>query len=521
MRFTTLVAAALLVVVTPSPAAANLVTNGGFESPVVTHNLGWDVYDSGTPGLGWSVAWWSGSPTYNGVTRPAVAHLELHRGVNGWSHAAGAQHAELDTDWDGPGGGLNNEPASVSIYQDLTTQNGIYALRYAWSPRPNHGDNRLEVYWGGTKVAEHSGAGGGSPVWTSEQLSVNAAAGTTQLEFREVGTANSLGMFLDAVEVELERLICEDETVPLCAGQTFDLGTVTVGNDDSNLFVTFQIDAPGWSLQETHVAVAPTLDGIPQTKKGNPIPGQFPDSCGPLAPLQTSCTVTIPLGDFCAGDTLIVAAHAAVIEVAGDGCSEEVFWASSVEAWDQGTRKDTTAVPPGRSDPTAALGAPDGTFFSPGLDLLDDGFADAWLTVGFGAPVFDGPGDDVVVQEITFGRAGYPLERAEIFGVSGGSDYFAGVVTNKDNGTGLGSAGLPMAVETVDAVKLLDATDPAIHAGNADGYDVDAIGACYLFLGEETAWGDGCFGTEFTARRGWATWLEYPLNACAACPDSP
>lgn len=514
-----LVAAAVLVAVAPCLHAANLVVNGDFEAPVVTSSFGWDIYDSGTAGLGWTVDWWSGAPTYNGVTRPSPAHLELHRGVNGWAHASGAQHAELDTDWDGPGGGLNNEPASVSIYQDLPTQNGIYALRYAWSPRPNHGDNAIEVYWGGVKMAEHSGVGGGGTSWHFEQLSVTAAAGTTQLEFREVGTANALGMFLDAVEVELEQLICEDQDEPLCAGQFLDLGTVTVGNDETNLYVTFELDEPGWYLAETHVAVAPTLAGIPQTRRGNPVPGQFPYSCGSIGPLQTTCTVTIPLGDFCAGDGLIVAAHAAVLNVAGDGCAEQVFWATDVVDSDQGVRKDGTAVLADRSDPSAALGSPDGSFFSPGFDLVDDGYADAWVSVAFGNPVYNGPGDDVVVQEVTFGRAGYPLERAEIFGQLGGSDYFSGVVTNKDGGTGLGAAGLPAGLTSADSVKLLDATDPAIHSSNADGYDVDAIGACYLLLGEETAWGDGCDGTEFAADRGWATYFEYTVNACALCAD--
>lgn len=519
MRITILVAAALLVVAAPPVDAANLVANGGFEAPVVSHAKGWNMYDSGTAGLGWTVAWYGGAPTYGGMTRPTTAHLELHRGVNGWSHAEGSQHAELDTDWDGPDGSLTGEPASVSIYQDLPTQNGIYTLSYAWSPRPSHGDNALEVWWDGVKVAEHSGGGSGSPVWSFETLSVSASAGTTQLEFREVGSPDSLGMFLDAVGVELDQLVCEDETAPLCAAQWMDLGTVTVANDDTNLYVTFQVDAPGWSLAETHVAVASSLDGIPHTSKGNPIPGQFPYSCGTLEPLQTACTAVVPLGAWCDGAPLVIAAHAAVIEVAGDGCDEQVFWATSVEAWDQGTCKNGTAVLADRSDPSAALGAPDDTFFSPGFDLLDDAVADAWLTVGFGAPVFNGPGDDLVVQEVTYGRAGYPLERAEMFGVEGGTDYFAGVVTNHDNATGLGSAALPMASSTVDFVKLLDATDPALHGGNADGYDVDAIGACYLFLGGETAWGDGCAGTELVADRGWATYFTYTVNACAPCAD--
>ena len=41
--------------------------------------------------------------------------------------------------------------------------------------------------------------------------------------------------------------------------------------------------------------------------------------------------MTIPLGDWCSDDVLIVAAHAVAVNVVGDGCAEEVFWATSVE----------------------------------------------------------------------------------------------------------------------------------------------------------------------------------------------
>ena len=172
----------------------NLVVNGGFESPVAP-NGGWDEYDSGTPGLGWNVAW---NGAFAGA--PATAKLELHRGVNGWVSEEGSQHAELDADW----GYNNNEQASVKISQTVTTVNGAdYSLSYAFSPRPGTGagENVLEVYVNGNLVNTHGPvAGVGNTFWTT--YSVNfVGTGSDVIEFRDAGTPNTLGTFLDDVKV--------------------------------------------------------------------------------------------------------------------------------------------------------------------------------------------------------------------------------------------------------------------------------------------------------------------------------
>jgi len=70
----------------------------------------------------------------------------------------------------------------------------------------------------------------------------------------------------------------DPESFHLYAGQNILVGTVEVSNDTEYLYVTYMVDAP-WCLTETHLAVAINLDGIPQTKKDNPIPGQFPYQC--------------------------------------------------------------------------------------------------------------------------------------------------------------------------------------------------------------------------------------------------
>ena len=54
-----------------------------------------------------------------------------------------------------------------------------------------------------------------------------------------------------------------------------DVGDVLVWNDASNLYVRYVTTGGDWCITETHLAVATTIEEIPTTKKGNPIPGQF------------------------------------------------------------------------------------------------------------------------------------------------------------------------------------------------------------------------------------------------------
>jgi len=190
------------------------VVNGSFETPVVGTSQGWDIYDSGTEGLGWTVEWYDGSTSYGGQTRPEPPHLELHKSGNepntseipdGWQANDGIQYAELDTDWDGPGGGLNNEPASVKIYQELQTCPGQdYKLKFSWANRPDSRVSKVQVFWNGTLVSsEFTGSGGSSTSWNDATFTVQATGETTRLEFIETGTADSYGMFLDSVSVEV------------------------------------------------------------------------------------------------------------------------------------------------------------------------------------------------------------------------------------------------------------------------------------------------------------------------------
>ena len=104
----------------------------------------------------------------------------------------------------------------------------------------------------------------------------------------------------------------EPLTVDLIAGngsgEGFDVGNVTVTNNATHIVVEFTT-IEGWLLNETHLHIAnESVEGIPQTKKGNPRPGQF-DYSEEHEPVD-EYTYVIPL-DGLSGEVYI-AAHAAV-----------------------------------------------------------------------------------------------------------------------------------------------------------------------------------------------------------------
>lgn len=95
-----------------------------------------------------------------------------------------------------------------------------------------------------------------------------------------------------------------------------DVGEVIAWNDEDFLYVTYNT-TDDWYITETHLHVADSLEGIPQTKKGNPIPGQF--DYGDEYDYDdgmTTVTYTIPW-TWSPGTTLYIAAHAVVQKLIG------------------------------------------------------------------------------------------------------------------------------------------------------------------------------------------------------------
>lgn len=189
---------------TASVCNTELVLNGGFELPEVVVSDKWDIFQSGSVGMGWSVEW-----VRNTGNRPFPANMELHEGVNGWNAHGGNQYTELDSDWGGPSSSQSGEDASVKLYQDLITKVGsTYTVSFWTSPRPSisAGDNKIQVKVGSVDEVVNEVAGGSNTTWTEHTYSFVATEGVTRLEFIDIGTGNSLGGFLDDVSVKEECL---------------------------------------------------------------------------------------------------------------------------------------------------------------------------------------------------------------------------------------------------------------------------------------------------------------------------
>lgn len=290
----------------------------------------------------------------------------------------------------------------------------------------------------------------------------------------------------------------------LCASQDMNVGNVQVWNDDSTLYVKYALTDPDACLTETHLHAAGQLDSIPQTKKGNPIPGQFEYSMehGCVA----SYTYTIPLNGWSIGDELQIAAHAVVEIFSSDS---ENACASAVQDFTIGTIADGTALvsDPERTDPAEALGPPDSYennyFYSLGFG--------GSLTLAFETFI----GGELTVYEVTNGT--YPAELAEVFVSRDGAEWvYLGKADNSDSDT---TGRVRSSTFLLDAcyqyVRLDDATDATVHSDSADAFDVDAVCASFA-CEEETAWGNGaeCGDTETYGFpwKNWATYFTYTVE---------
>ena len=108
------------------------------------------------------------------------------------------------------------------------------------------------------------------------------------------------------------------KTVPLLAGQTLPVGTVTVANDDEYVYVSYNITLPVWKISELHLYLGDSTE-IPANNSGNPVPGQFPNKITFKKVKVSSYTFAFPREDL--GECFSVAAHCVV-----SGGGSETAW---------------------------------------------------------------------------------------------------------------------------------------------------------------------------------------------------
>ena len=112
----------------------------------------------------------------------------------------------------------------------------------------------------------------------------------------------------------------EVTTVDFMAGQHYNAGFITVGNDEDNLYVTFST-INGWKMTKTHLYVGSEA-GLPK----NAAPGQFTYKADHKGGV-TTYTYTIPLAGL--DPCMVVAAHAEVnggVDANGKSLGGQTAW---------------------------------------------------------------------------------------------------------------------------------------------------------------------------------------------------
>ena len=107
--------------------------------------------------------------------------------------------------------------------------------------------------------------------------------------------------------------------INLLAGQSADVGDVTVQGDATRVRL-LTTTSGGACIAGLHAAVAGSPQLIPQTKKGNAIPGRFPVS-KEYTPCTTEAEVFVPLSSipgYVPGQPIYIALHADVVMPTGE-----------------------------------------------------------------------------------------------------------------------------------------------------------------------------------------------------------
>lgn len=149
-------------------------------------------------------------------------------------------------------------------------------------------------------------------------------------------SSHGLGVALAAVMLAIgvapgfSETTCEPTVWDLTAGQHYDVGSITVSNDDVNVYVTYTLDFPGATFGSLHLWMGSDLDNLPANDNGTPIPGQFCQADGGAcygATGLTTYTFAMPFADLAlpgvpdvCGAELYVVTHAEVlVDLDGDG----------------------------------------------------------------------------------------------------------------------------------------------------------------------------------------------------------
>ena len=120
----------------------------------------------------------------------------------------------------------------------------------------------------------------------------------------------------------------DPDVTDLVADQNITVGTVSVWNDASTLYVRY-LTTGDWLINESHLAVEENIADIPQTGNNNPKPGKFEFS---NETATTDYTYEIP-NAWAVNATVYIAAHAEVVVLNETGAviQDETAWGNGTD----------------------------------------------------------------------------------------------------------------------------------------------------------------------------------------------
>lgn len=179
--------------------AAMMIDNGSFERGLegageVNGNAFGDM-----PGQTGRNSWdvWGSLPGWE-TTDGAGIEVQTRHTVGGVTPFDGDYYVELDSDPTDRDGQTNS-----TMEQRLELASGLYRLSYAYQPRTNSaGDNILSVAVDGVELANLDRRSGDSQGWVMYYADFLVdEAGPTAISFAAKGNDNTLGAFVDGVEL--------------------------------------------------------------------------------------------------------------------------------------------------------------------------------------------------------------------------------------------------------------------------------------------------------------------------------
>ncbi len=167
-------------------ANVNLISNGGFESPVVHNPALWTSIPLGTPDFFWT--------SLDTVVYPYIeVQAGYTEGTAVWTPHSGIQYAEID-------GGTNHDVSQVLA----TIPGNTYSLSYWMSPRPSLSSdtNRMNVFANGSLIDTVIESGTTTTAWSQRTLTFVATSTQTRISFTQGQNVHTgEGVFIDDVSV--------------------------------------------------------------------------------------------------------------------------------------------------------------------------------------------------------------------------------------------------------------------------------------------------------------------------------